>query len=762
MSKCLAAVLLLAAFALAQRSPSSAAEPAQQLTIEAIFAEGGLTGRAPEAVQWSPDGKKVSYILKDNSGEKAQLWYVDVATEKPAVLVTEERLASLTAPESNLKNEREKERRSRYGVAAYHWAPDSKHLLFDRDGQLWLYNLASNTGVAFAATPGENAVDPKFSPKGERISYVRKHNLYIRPISGESEKQLTEDKDPNVLNGEVDWVYAEELDVRSNYFWSPDESKVVFMQMNETPVPTYPIEDFISINPTIDFQKYPKPGDPNPVVRLGVISSSGDGVKWIMLPEQKKRVEEGPAPGIGDSTDVYIPRFGWVRDGILYAQTLNRAQDKLNLYFIDVKSGNTKLILSESSPNWIEVNDDFRILKSGDHFLWSSWRDGHTHLYLYKFSGSDPVSADATLEKQLTQGDYEVSSVDGVDEAAQTVYFTANKGDARQEQLFSVRLDGSDLKQVSRVEGTHKTTFSDNAKYYVDDFSAIMTPPQLALCSDDGNCNPFWQSRSLTTYDLISPQLVEFKAEDGTTLYGELLLPPHAQAADAQNKIPLLMNPYGGPHGQVVRNVWGRETFLFHQILAHDGIAVLQVDNRGMGARGQKFASVLRHNFGEVELKDQLTALDQALEQFPQLDSTRLGWWGWSYGGYMTQFAMTHSDRFKSGVSVAPVSDWRDYDSIYTERYMGLPQHNEAGYKKSSPVNFARQLHGALLIAHGTGDDNVHLQNTIQMTQALIEAGKSFDLMLYPRKTHSISGPAARTHLFNKIKEHLESELLGK
>jgi dipeptidyl-peptidase-4 len=250
---------------------------------------------------------------------------------------------------------------------------------------------------------------------------------------------------------------------------------------------------------------------------------------------------------------------------------------------------------------------------------------------------------------------------------------------------------------------------------------------------------------------------VDFKAEDGTVLHGLIYLPPNS----AGKKIPLLNNPYGGPHGQSVRDAWGGVNTLFNEILQRDGIAVLVVDNRGMGARGRKFATVLRHNFGEIELKDQLAAIDQALAKFPQLDGSRLGWWGWSYGGFMTLNAMTHSDRFKAGVAVAPVTDWVDYDSIYTERYGGLLPANADAYKKSSPVNSAAKLHGHLLEVHGTSDDNVHMQNTIQMINAFINAGKQFDLQLYPRKTHGIAGREARVHLFTRIRNHFRQELLG-
>jgi dipeptidyl-peptidase 4 len=715
---------------------------AQELTIASIYAPNGITGRAPDTIRWSPDGKKVSYILHQEGNEKADLYYIDMATGKPAVLVASEKIAALTPAASTTKDDRARDNRARYRVAGYHWAPDSEHILFDANGQLWYFTLTTGKAVALTSAD-DSASDPKFSPDGKQLSYVSKHNLFVRPVEGAEAKALTSGTDENILNGEVDWVYAEELDVRSNYFWSPDDKSIVFLQMNETKVPTYPITDFIPQHPTVSQIKYPKVGDANPEVRLGLIGAAGGQVKWITLT---------------DNPDIYIPRFGWVNDRVAWAMLMNRAQNQLDLFFIDAQTGKTRRVLSEKDDAWIEIDNNFTVLKSGDKFLWSSWRDGHTHLYLYQFDKSNPLAADAKLVNQVTKGDFEVFDVDGIDESAGVLYVTTNTGDARERHLCSVKLDGSGFKVLTAGQpGTHQPHLAPTGKAWVDNFSASMTPPRMSFCRNGGACEIFWQSKSMDGYKLVAPQFVDFKAEDGTVLHGEIFLPPNSEG----KKIPLLNNPYGGPHGQSVRNAWGGQGMLFNQILMRDGIAVLVVDNRGMGSRGKKFATALMHNFGEVELKDQLAAIDQALKKFPQLDGSRLGWWGWSYGGYMTLNAMTHSDRFKAGVSVAPVSDWRDYDSIYTERYGGLVPENDAAYKKSSPINFAEKLHGHLLEVHGTSDDNVHMQNTMQMINAFINAGKQLDLQLYPRKTHGISGLQARTHLFTRIREHFRQELLA-
>jgi dipeptidyl-peptidase 4 len=767
------ALLALVAAGLAQTVGSTVAPTAapKRLTIEEIFAEGGITGRAPETLQWSPDGTKVSFVQRNDNdaGEHGELWVVDAATGEKKLLASETKLSQLAPPASKIKDEREKERVTRYHVAAYLWSPDSKHLLFDAQGQLWYYSLDTGTAVQLTSSP-DPSEDPKFSPDGKRLAYVRKHNLYVHPVAGEEgERPLTrdekgkdadkdsdkdKDKEDNILNGEVDWVYGEELDARSNYFWSPEGREIIFLQMDETRVPSYPITDWLPTHPRVEQEKYPKAGDPNPTVRLGVVGGNGGKVRWIKL--------------TGDD-DTYVPRFGWIREGWAWAEVMNRKQDTLDLYFIDAKSGKSRKVLTESAPDaWVNVNDDFRVLKSDGksdaRFLWTSWRDGHTHIYLYSFNAADPLAADAKLERQLESGDYEVLAIDGVDEAAgdkaSTVFFTANKGDPRQEKLFSVKLDGSAPQALSSEDGNYAASFAADGKHFVETHSATMKPPRISACAPGGACQKIWEARSVADYGPIAPQPLEFKAEDGTALYGELILPQHsgAEQADAGRKIPLIVYIYGGPAGQTAQNAWGGSTELFHQILANEGFAIFSVDNRGTPNRGKKFETAIRLQFGGVELKDQLTALDQLYARFPQLDRARTGIWGWSNGGSMTLYALTHSDRFKAGIAVAPVANWRDYDSIYTERYMGLLKDNAHAYDDSI-VSAAGNLRGSLLLVHGTSDDNVHFQNTIQMTDALINAGKQFRLMVYPNKTHGIGGTATSMQLFHMMEDFWNKEL---
>jgi len=724
---------------------AQSSSPAKPLTIEAIFAPGGLTGRGPENMEWSPDGTKFSYVQRDDQGEHGELWYVDAATGEKKVLVSTAKLASLAPDANKVKDERERERLTRYHVAAYLWAPDSKHLIFDSQGQLWFFDLATGTAVQFTSAP-DPSIDPKFSPDGSHVSYVRKHNLYVRPASGGDEKELTKDTGENLFNGDIDWVYTEELAVRSNYFWSPDSRQIVFLHMDEAKVPSYPLVNLSPTHPTVDNEKYPEVGDPNPVVKLGVVDADRDKVRWISLAHDSSSSDE----------EAYIPRFGWVREGVIWAEVLNRAQDKMDLYFVDAKSGKSRIVLTETTPSaWIDFDHvEVRFLNSRGGFLWPSWRDGNMHLYLYSFDKRNSLAADAKLERQLTQGDFEVLRIEGVDESAGAVFFSANKGDPRQRHIFSVKLDGTGLQQLTPDEGVYSAQFSEDGKHYEQTFSGPSTAPRMSLCAVGGACTPVWEARDeFAEYGLRAPKFLEFKAEDGTTLYGRLLLPPDVPAS---GKIPLIVHIYGGPAGQTVLK---EPEDPFDEILARKGFAIFSVDNRGTPGRDRKFQTAIRHEFGVIELKDQLIALDQLWAEYPQLDKDRVAIWGWSNGGSMTLFAMTHSDRFRAGVSVAPVTNWVNYDSIYTERYMGLLKDQATSYAESDMTKAAANLHGALLLAHGTGDDNVHFQNSIQMIDALITAGKQFRLMIYPNKTHGISGSDAREHLFHMIEDHFEREL---
>jgi dipeptidyl-peptidase-4 len=708
-------------------------------------ANKNLTGTPPHGIDWSPDGKLLTYIASDDdtTGKSGDIVQIEAATGHASVLATAEQLSKLTA---DAVNEKDADHRARYGMSAYIWAADSKHLLLDNGGRLWLYDIAAATGTMIVDTHEGSGDDPKFSPDAKSVSYLHNHNLYVHPVAAGKETALTRDTTDTLLNGEVDWVYLEELDVRSNYFWSPDSKSIAYLQMNEAKVPQYPITDWIPTHATIDSQRYPQPGDPNPAVRVGIVSAKGGKTKFIQVPFS--------------ANNDYIPRFGWVDASTIYLEVLTRDQQHLNLYFADARSGKTRLVYTDTDSKYLDFSTDLNIL-SGGRFLISSWRDGHTHLYLYSFDQHHPLAADATLTRQLTQGDYEVEYVDSIDERSNTVFYTSNEGSPLEDNLWSIKLDGSAKDQLTTGRGTHGTKTSPDGTHFSDYYSDAITPPVISLCNITRNCSPIWKSKPLPPATTVTSDIVSVTAADGKTkLYGRLTLP--SSTSPTSVSFPLILNPYNGPTPvSSIRNSWSTSQ-IFNQLLAQHGFAVLDVDTRGSGGRGRDFQQAAYRNFGPVQFSDQMAALDQILAQYPQLDPKRIGWWGWSWGGTFTLYAMTHTDRIRTGVAVAPVTDWRNYDSIYTERYLGIPAAKPDAndvYTLDSPVTNAAKLKGRLLIAQGTGDDNVHMANTIQFLQPLIDAGIPYDLQLFPRKTHSIAGPTARDELFSRILWQFETYL---
>ena len=723
-------VLSLATFLTAAQAPQKPLPSEKTLTIEEIFAHRSIVGNPPGELTWSSDGKHLTYI------DGGQLVDLDPGTGKPHVLVSRAKLASLTAGK---ESERDRDHRERYKMASYIWAPDSTHLMFDSGGRLWIYDLRNGTGIEVGFTGIGSGDDPKFSPDGKSISFIRDNGLSVLRLreSGTPVTVVAPSPKPAVLNGKVDWVYEEELETRSNYFWSPDSKALAYLQMDETEVPQYPIVDWMPTHAQVDFQRYPQPGDPNPDVRVGVVSAAGGKTLWVKLPIQ--------------ANQDYIPRFGWADHRTLWIETLTRDHKHRAIYLADTETGQSRLVLDLSDDKF--VDDNYDVWADNGRIVLSNWSDGHNHLYLYSFDKDHPGSATAKLEKQLTSGDFEVRAVYNVDFDDKHVEFASNEGNPLEQQLWRVSFSG-ERKQLSTGAGFHAGDFAPAGGAFVDRQSARLDPPTLRLCQAADKCNVFWQTRALEAYHLRAPEQLEVKAHDGTTLYATLLLPESTTAAS----VPLIVNPYGGPGSQTVTNAWSA-SLLFDELLAQHGFAVLHTDNRGMAGRGRAFQQAAYHNFGPVQLEDQLTVVDAALAKYPQLDAKRLGWWGWSWGGAFTLYAMTHSDRFSAGISVAPVTDWRDYDSVYTERYMSEPSDFASGYKDFSVVNSAANLKGHLLLVVGTGDDNVHIENTVQFVQKLIDAGIPYDLQIFPGKTHSIAGSDSRTHLYNRILAQFEMYL---
>ena len=616
-------------------------------------------------------------------------------------------------------------------------------MLWDENGTLWLDRVATQEVQQIGDTGQGSGDDVQFSPDGKLIAYIHNHNLYV-VSDGKQPVALTNTTDPNLRNGETDWVYLEELAVRTNYSWAPDSEHIAYLQMDETKVPTYPIVDWIPTHATVDEQKYPQPGDPNPAVRLGIVAADGGRTKWIELPEVR-------------ANEDYIPRSGWLNANTVWIETLRRDQKHLDIWFADISTGKATRALALTDAKFFDDKYDVEFYSPGNLLL-TSWRSGFTHIDHYTYSTTAPREGKLQLVKQVEDGAYAVSGVLSV--INNTIYYMSNEGDPLQSQLWAVGVDGTNKHRVTREVGTHGVAFAKGQSIYTDKYSDLQTPPKLSICSLAGaqpHCLPIWQEQPRKDHTVHTPQMLQLKAADGkTTLYASLLMPSSSTGAAT---VPLITNPYGGPGTYTVKNAWGGQSFYFDNLLAEHGYAVLHVDNRGMSGRGREFAQVAYHDFGKVQLADQLAAIDQVLAKYPELDARRLGWWGWSWGGTFTLNAMTHSARFSAGVSVAPVTDFRNYDSIYTERYLGTPQESPKVYDAAAVLNTAANLKGRLLLNHGTGDDNVHMQNTVQFVERLIKADKPYDLQIYPRKTHSIAGPADRTELFERILAHFEQYL---
>jgi len=735
---------LLAAASPAAQQSASPAQAARPLTVERIYAAPSLSGKLTDGVEWSPDGKLLSYFHRTGAGAEARtdIWVLDVATGERRLLVDSEMLQKLLPPAAPPPpGKAQQTGLGRVAPQKYSWAPGADALLFVSQGDLYWFDLKTQAvkrltqpAGADGGTPESRAVqDPKISPDGRWVSFVRDFDLWVVSVATAEQKQLTRDGREEWMNGQLDWVYPEELDIHTAYWWSPDSSQIAYLQMDERPVTKYPLVNYLSYTGETQTMRYPKAGGANPIVRVGVVPVAGGSTRWM---------------DTGGDRNVYLARVDWLRDSKRLAiQRLNRAQNKLELLFANAADGHAQTVLTEQDKYWINVHDDLYFFADGRRFLWSSERDAYRHLYLYDLSGK--------LLKQLTSGAWEVTALAGVDERQGAVYFQATEKSPIERHLYRVGLDGGAMARLTRQNGTHNVTLAPGAAHYLDTYSNAMTPPrQDVYRADAGEASTLWWTLNensvpeLASYSLQPVGFFTVPGADGTALHAMMIKPP---GFDASRKYPVLVYIYGGPHSQVVRDAWGRASFLWHQLMAQKGYIIFAVDNRGMAGRGHSFETPVYHRMGEVELADQLAGVAY-LKSLPYVDGARIGMWGWSYGGYMTCYTMMNAaDVFKAGFAGSPVTDWRQYDTIYTERYMGLPQENAEGYKQSSPVTHVAKLKGKLLIAAGTGDDNVHFANTVELSEQLVQAGRYAEILIYPGRGHGISDPAASLHLFRRV-----------
>lgn len=732
------------------------------LTVERIYSAPSLSGYLTDGIEWEPNSRAISYF--DSDGEGDDLVTLDVKTGRQKVLASSSVLDAAMPP--IIPSAIESTGLGRIEAPRYLWSPTGKSLLLIGTAKLVLLDLSTMTAktlvdisrVAPVSQPSDPSAahprsadsidDPKFSPDGQWVSFVRGWNLWLANIDTGNLRQLTTGGSEALRKGELDWLYPEELDCTTAYWWSPDSSKIAYYEMDERPVQRFPIMDMSSAAGAIEYTRFPEAGTANPIVRVGIVSIGSGATEWM---------------DTGADTNVYLPRVVWLPTSRRVAiERLNRAQNRLDLLFCDVVTGASQTALTETDPYWINIADDLYFFPDDQRFLWSSERSGYRQYYLYDVSGK--------LLEQLTSGNWQITGNGGfgpgaashpaVDQTHGYIYFTSNKDNVLGNQLFRLSLADKSITRITRGPGVHDLIIAPDDSAFVDTYSSAMAPPRQDLYRIDGTRAAVINKdevSDLGSYHLSPVQFLTVPADDGTPLEAELIRP---RDFDAKKKYPVLIDVYGGPQEQHVRNDWGYSAFLWDEMMAEKGYAIFSLDNRGSWGRGHLFETPIYHQFGKVELEDQLAGV-KYLKSLPWVDPSRIGIWGWSYGGTMTLEALFNAPSvFKAGAAVAPVTDWRLYDTAYTERYMGLPQDNPTGYYENSPINQAQNLEGKLFIAHGTGDDNVHFANTAELLNRLIATGRyPDDLFIVPGRGHSMSDRAARIELFRRMADFFENNL---
>jgi dipeptidyl-peptidase-4 len=592
---------------------------------------------------------------------------------------------------------------------------------------LYFYEFASKKANRLTTGPGEEEI-ATFSPDGRMVAFVRRNNLHVVDVASQREQAITTDGSRELLNGKLDWLYQEEIYGRGNfrgYWWSPDSSRVAFLQLDERPVPEYTVVDHIPYRPTLEVTDYPKAGDPNPLVKLGLARIAGGGSSWVDL-------------NAYSGAEFLIVNVGWSPDSQhVVHQVQDREQTWLDLNLGDVSSGRSRRLLRETTTAWVNENGNPVWLKDGS-FLWLSERSGFKHIYRYSAAGE--------MMAQITNGRWEVRTLHGVDEANGAVYFTSPERSSITTDIYRIRLDSTGMTRLSQRAGTNRAIFNPDFTQYVGIWSNVTTPTQVRLHRADGSEVRVIDANTvsaLTEFRPSTPEFVQVKARDGFVMDGLLIKPPDFNPS---RRYPVYQFTYAGPGAAQVRDQWGGTDYMFHQLLAQHGIVVWILDNRSASGKGAESQWPVYGRLGELELQDLEDGVTW-LKQQSWVDPSRLVLSGWSYGGFMTAYALTHSTSWSAGIVGAPVTDWRDYDTVYTERLMKMPQHNADGYRRTAPRFAVDRLNAQMLLIHGTLDDNVHMQNSIQFAYELQKAGKPFEMMVYAKQRHGFSDPRLVAHL---------------
>lgn len=700
----------------------------KKLTYKQVYkyAEPRLTGMLPRVQGWLDE----DYYLETKTdpakpSSKQALMKVNAADGKSELFID---YSSVELPEGF----------SLYSAAVT--TKDYSGFLFNQKNDLYYFNLKENTFKRLTNSDAEEK-NPKFSPDGKKIAFTRSNNLFVYDIENEKETQLTTDGSASIYNGWASWVYYEEILGRASqyaaFWWSPNSEKIAFLRFDDNPVPEFPIYRADGQHGELEKQRYPKAGDPNPFVKLGIANSDDGKITWADFDEK---------------ADQYIAWPFWTKDSKhLTVQWMNRAQDNITIYIIDPNTGKKKELYNEKQPQWVEFFEDLYFFDNGSGFILRSDVDGYSHLYYYDMNGK--------LKKRLTQGNYSVADIAYVDEKEGKVYFHSSMQKSWDKYFYVVKLDGSGLKQLTTTPGVHACTVSPDGKYFYDHYSNITTPPKLDLFKSDGKFIRRLadsKTEAMDEYALAKVELFTISSDDGYDLPAIWFLPPDF---DQNKKYPVLFSIYGGPATPSVRNSFPftLEGYYF----AQNGIIYISVDHRGSGHFGKKSVALMHRNLGKWEMIDYGIAV-KWLKSKSFVDSTKIGIAGGSYGGYIAALALTKgADYFTHGIAEFGVMDWKLYDNVYTERYMDTPAENPEGYKNGSVLNYVDKYKGKLLITHGTMDDNVHMQNTLQLVYELEKLDKDFELMLYPNARHGIGG-SLRNHSTRESVQFWFKNFLGR
>jgi dipeptidyl-peptidase-4 len=752
------------------------------ITLEDI-ATYPLPGTAtPSALRFSPDGRWLTWLDSPDDSLSRELFALELSqaesgelrrvVEPPGGGVSEDKLS----PEEKLARERMRMRA--LGVTSYAWAKYKNRLLIPLNGEIWVQD-GIEAPLRKLVAKGEDdppALDPRLSPDGEQVAYVRSGELWVVPADGSAEpRRLTKGVEPGKTRGLAEYIAAEEMDRRHGCWWAPDGSALAFIEVDETHIPAYRIvhqgKDEVGEAAQED-HGYPFAGTDNARVRLGVVASGGgpssSSIRWLDL--EVPEWAEGRGKWTSDpAADIYLARVNWKPDGSLCVQVQDRRQQELRLLCFEGGKGPAKTILTERSDVWINLHHLFRPLDLDEAtaaahpeqvggFIWGSETSGFMHLSLHAADGRELAT--------LTSGEWMVEGIAEVDEAGQKLYFAATKEDPRERHYYEVGFDGQGLRKITEAPGMHGVSIDRDHRYFVDVHSSREQPPTVTLRKlDDGALlrtlhppSPDQVDPRIAKLELEPPKFVELEAADGeTSLYGAIYQPD--EAVHGPGPYPTVVSVYGGPHAQRVSESWGMTVDLRAQYLRDHGYLVFKLDNRGAARRGLAFEGALRHDMGNVEVQDQVAGVNWLVAQ-GLTDPKRVAIYGWSYGGYMAAMALARApETFQVGIAGAPVTHWDGYDTHYTERYMGLPQENPEGYARSSVMTHVDDMQGRLLLVHGLIDENVHFRHTARLINAMIAAGKDYELQLYPDERHMPRKLADRVYMERRIFEFLRRNL---